>query len=298
MLPDAAKHPALPQDNLHMPSKADVPITHVLAICTLRVQELQRAALLLPGISWTKEKELYLHALAPCHGCVTTHLASVLGAESSLRAQLISAVGLPVCCGVFSFQFQSACQCWHWSPFDLPFRAQTDWGYDCSLQLQPCERSLSKSSHLLNYPFTEVICTAVGGETWTPRAPHSFIRWNEAKKARSVSVHAAYKLQSPHGCHCPDYTKMHSLPSTWSPLSVSALHILAGGSLLAFVTTSNREMGTTAKSHTTESTTHAPEIGFLHSWCIIWESPQPPDIFWWKSILVRRQNRNRWKKIT
>lgn len=208
------------------------------------------------------------------------------------------------------FSCGSACSLWgvllsvlvilsvHWSPFHLPFRAQTDWGSDCPLQLQPCERSLSKSSHLLNYPFTEVICTAMGGETWTPSAPHSFIRWNEAKKARSVSVHAAYKLQSLQACHCPDYFKTHSLPSTWSPLSASALHLLAGGSLLVFVTTSKREMGATDKSRTRESSTHATETGFLHSWCIIWETPQPPDIFWWKSVLVRRQIRNRWKKIT
>lgn len=49
MLPDAAKRPALPQSYLHMPSKPDMPIAHVLAICTVHVQELQRAAVLCLG---------------------------------------------------------------------------------------------------------------------------------------------------------------------------------------------------------------------------------------------------------
>lgn len=145
---------------------------------------------------------------------------------------------LVVSWGVFSFPFLLLCQCLHWSPLESPFRGQTGWGSGYPLQQQPCERSLGKSSHLLNYPFTEVICTAVGGETHTPSALQSFIRWNEAKKARSASVHAAYKLQSPQACRCPDYLKTHSLPRVWSSLSAAALHSLVRGSVLAFVTTS------------------------------------------------------------
>lgn len=63
MLPDAAKHPGLPvraiQRYLQMPSKSDALIAHVLAICTVRVQEVQRDVVLLPVISWTKEWEVY-----------------------------------------------------------------------------------------------------------------------------------------------------------------------------------------------------------------------------------------------
>lgn len=296
MLLDAAKHPGLPahaiQSYLRMPSKPDARITHVLAICRVHVREVQPAAAVLPVISQTKERESYLHALPPHRGCVTTHLAGVLGAESGPQSAA-------------DFSCRSASLLWGfllsflvvlsvpalisiWLTFQSPGRP----GSDCPLQLQPCERSPSKSSHLLNYPFTEVICTAAGGETWTPSAPRSFVRWNEAKKARSASVHAAYKLQSPRACHCPDYLKTYSLPSIRSPLPVAALHSQARGSLLAFVTTSKRAMGTTDKSCTRGHSTHPSEIGFLWSWSVGWEAPYPSDMFWWKPLLASRQIRN------
>lgn len=103
MLPDAAKHPGLPvhaiQSYLYMPSKPDARITHVLAICTVHVQEVQWATAFLPVISWTKEWELYPHTLTPHWWCVTTHLGSMPGADSSPQSAA-------------DFSCRSACSLW------------------------------------------------------------------------------------------------------------------------------------------------------------------------------------------
>lgn len=103
MPPDAAKHPGLPvhaiQSYLHVPSKPDARITHVLAICRVHVQEVQRATAFLPVISRTKEWELYPHALTPPCRRVTTHLANVPGAESGPQSMA-------------DFSCGSACSLW------------------------------------------------------------------------------------------------------------------------------------------------------------------------------------------
>lgn len=52
-------------------------------------------------------------------------------------------------------------------------------------------------------------------------------------------------------------------------------------------------MGTTDKSRNREGCNHPSEIGFIQSWSTGWGPPRPPDLFWWKSVLARRQIRNR-----
>lgn len=131
MLLDAAKHPGLPahaiQSYLHMPSKPDARITHVLAICRVHVREVQPAAKVLPVISRTKERESYLLVLPPHRGCVTTHLASVPGAESGPQSAADFSCGSASLLWGFLLSFLVFCQCLHWSPSDLPFKARADW---------------------------------------------------------------------------------------------------------------------------------------------------------------------------
>lgn len=276
MLPDAAKHPALPQGNLHMPSKSDVPITHVLAICTVHVQEVQRAAFCL-GFPGQRNRS-----------CISMHLHHITGVWPHIwpacwelsPAPEHSWLQLQVCLFVV--------EC---SPFSSSQSVSAGIDLHLTYLLEPRQTgeviALYNCNHVKGLWVNPLTYSIIPSLKWfallwagRPELPEHHTHLSGEMRQRKRGQWVSMPLTCCRALKPVIAYKTHSLPSTRSPLSASALHLLAGGSLLAFVTTSKREMGTPAKSHTTESTTHATETGFLHFLCIIWETLQPPDIFW------------------
>lgn len=91
--------------------------------------------------------------------CVTTRLASEPGAESSPQGAAdfcLCVVGLS---SFISSRSVSACLDLHLTDFS-ELRGTGE-----GIALCNCNHVKGKSSHLLNYPVTEEICTAVGGES-------------------------------------------------------------------------------------------------------------------------------------
>lgn len=221
-----------------------------------RFSELPHFCLWFPG----QRNGSNIHIHSHCTKGVWPHTWSACrGLNSASQVCLTSAAGLPVvCCGVFSFHFSSFCQCLHWSPFDLPFRAKllpsaaaTMWKVSEQI-LSLTQLSLHWSDlHHRGRGDLKSQCTILIYQ----------MKWGKESKVSECPC--CLQAAEPSRLSMPKLLK-NSFSSQLIVSVISSCSPLRGrGNMLAFIARSKRVMSIRDKRFTRTGNTYAAEISFL-----------------------------------